>query len=477
MALKFGTSGVRGLVEEMTDKACYLYTRAFLLHLAEKSQAAAVALAGDHRSSTPRIMGAVARAILDHGAQLVNCGRTSTPAVASYAMARGWASIMVTGSHIPDDRNGIKFNLPWGEVLKPDELAITQHFAGLQKRDWPAFDAAEALDAPLAVDLRDVDGQAAVDYERRTTDFFVGRPLTGRKVVVYQHSSVSRESLPRVLEALGAEVVRVGWSDAFVPVDTEAVAEPERLAAWVAEHEADALVSTDGDGDRPLLVDEHGLVVRGDVLGILVSDFLDADVVVAPVSCNGALELCGRFAQTLRTRIGSPYVIEAMQAAAGRVVVGYEANGGYLTHSDLVDGERVLTALPTRDAFLPLVAALCSAATRNLPVSALVADLPSRFTWSGVIRGIPTERSAALVARLERDADAVVTELFAGANGPLAHLDFTDGARLTCDSGDVVHFRPSGNAPEFRCYTECDSTTRAEALNGEALERVRALLS
>jgi phosphomannomutase len=31
---------------------------------------------------------------------------------------------MVTGSHIPDDRNGIKFNLPTGEILKRDEEGI-----------------------------------------------------------------------------------------------------------------------------------------------------------------------------------------------------------------------------------------------------------------------------------------------------------------------------------------------------------------
>jgi hypothetical protein len=40
----------------------------------------------------------------------VNCGFIPSPAVALYGITREIPSIMVTGSHIPDDRNGIKFN-------------------------------------------------------------------------------------------------------------------------------------------------------------------------------------------------------------------------------------------------------------------------------------------------------------------------------------------------------------------------------
>ena len=46
-------------------------------------------------------------------------------------MQQGAASIMVTGSHIPDDRNGIKFNRPRGEILKPDEARIRDQIVTL----------------------------------------------------------------------------------------------------------------------------------------------------------------------------------------------------------------------------------------------------------------------------------------------------------------------------------------------------------
>jgi phosphomannomutase len=125
----FGTSGARGLVTAMTDRVCFTYTCAFLQHMAAIGQFApgmAVAIAGDLRPSSPRILGACAAAIVHCGGIVDHCGFVPSPAVAAYGFARGIPSLMVTGSHIPDDRNGIKFNRADGEVLKPDEAAIAR---------------------------------------------------------------------------------------------------------------------------------------------------------------------------------------------------------------------------------------------------------------------------------------------------------------------------------------------------------------
>ena len=155
-------------------------------------------------------------------------------------------------------------------------------------------------------------------YFRRNLSFFPAQGLKGLTVILYKHSSVSRDLLARILRELGAEVISMGRSDTFIPVDTEAVENTDQLYSWVKEYKADALVSTDGDGDRPLVVDERGDFVRGDVLGILVADFLGADSVSCPVSCNTALEKCQKFKHTSRTRIGSPYVIESLNEALAK---------------------------------------------------------------------------------------------------------------------------------------------------------------
>ena len=63
----FGTSGARGLVSEMTDQVCYLYTLAFLQHLQDKNiqgNNQRVAIAGDLRPSTIRIIKSVIKSRL-----------------------------------------------------------------------------------------------------------------------------------------------------------------------------------------------------------------------------------------------------------------------------------------------------------------------------------------------------------------------------------------------------------------------------
>ena len=484
MALKFGTSGVRGLVTEMTDCECYLYTKAFAQYLKTKTTADTISLAGDYRSSTPRIMTAAAIAIREERLTVDYCGTVSTPAVAYHAMQHGRASIMVTGSHIPDDRNGIKFNMPWGEVLKDDESEISQRYAKLKGADQgaPALTEQGELGPGISIDLGDAKPEAAAAYVDRYVKFFPDQCLSGLRVVLYQHSCVSRDILADILGQLGADVIAVGRSDSFVPVDTEAIENPEELAAWVQEHGVDALASADGDGDRPLLVDEQGKVVRGDVLGILVASFLEADSVSAPVSCNTALEKCGRFAGVSRTRIGSPYVIASMQEAVDRgcrTVVGYEANGGFLTATDITnpDTGETLKALPTRDAALPIIAALLLSVERGKPVSGLVAELPARFTCSGLQRDVPTEMGKGFVARIEQEGKSLAERYFEPAFGSVESLDFTDGARMTFADGNIVHLRPSGNAPEFRCYTESDTVAQAAENNETALKIIREALA
>ena len=131
----FGTSGARGLATAMTDAVCYAYTRGFLQYLESigelKRAGERVAVGGDFRPSTGRVMEAVCRAAEDLGYRPVNCGRIPSPAVALFGLENQIPSIMVTGSHIPDDRNGIKFNKCAGEVLKADEQGMSSQIVDL----------------------------------------------------------------------------------------------------------------------------------------------------------------------------------------------------------------------------------------------------------------------------------------------------------------------------------------------------------
>src|SRR5690606_32860216 len=116
---------------------------------------------------------------------------------------------------------------------------------------------------------------------------------------------------------------------------------------------------------------------------ILCAEYVGATDVVTPVSSNSAVERSGAFNRVIRTRIGSPYVIAAMLAAraeGGARVVGYEANGGFLTASPIPLARGTLAPLPTRDAVLVIVSILARARERRTTVSGLLANLPQRFT-------------------------------------------------------------------------------------------------
>ena len=477
----FGTSGARGLATDMTDRVCYAYTRGFLQYLAAKddrgAERAEVAIAGDLRPSTTRIMAAVARAAADMGVAPLICGRIPSPAVALYGITHNIPAIMVTGSHIPDDRNGIKFNKCAGEILKSDEAGIREQVVDLDASLFTADGDLHSSAGPAPA----VSDAARRQYAARYLDFFPAGILAGLDIGVYQHSAVGRDLLVEILSALGARITGLGRSERFIPVDTEAI-RPEDVALaveWTRQHGFDAIVSTDGDSDRPLIADETGRWLRGDVAGILCARYLGADWVCTPVSCNTAVEKCGWFEHVERTRIGSPYVVDAMiraAAAGARCPVGYEANGGLLTQSDITTNGRVLKALPTRDALIVILSILCSARQAGRTVGGLLSALPRRYTASDRLKHFPRQRSTAILRHLvsgdaARDRERIEAA-FGRLCGRLNAVDCTDGARMTFANGEIVHLRPSGNAPEFRCYTEADSQARAEALNTACLQRL-----
>ena len=495
----FGTSGARGLVTAMTDRVCYVYARSFIKYCeASYKCERTIAIAGDLRPSTERILKALVKAGEDSSWKVVYCGRIPSPAIALYGIDKALPTIMVTGSHIPADRNGIKFNHPQGEISKKDEQGIVSQAVDF---DESIFDSKGMLkNAPA---LPAVETEAEENYVKRYPEFFGTKALSGLTIGVYQHSAVGRDIVVKVLESLGATVKPFARSETFIPVDTEAIRkEDEDLARDFAHKDfVDAIFSTDGDSDRPLLADDVGMWLRGDVLGILAAQALGIKRIATPVSCNTSLEKSNSFDKICRTRIGSPYVIAGMESLVDASdksisVAGYEANGGFLLQTDLtrefverdssgneVRVSRTLKALPTRDALLPMLAVMVRVREERMCVVDLLKKLPKRFTLSDRLKEFPTDISKAKLAEIREQK--LGKKLFgsltakpsrfkpkdgstpAPFHGEIVSIDETDGYRMEFDSGDIVHLRPSGNAPEFRCYVETDDKARsAELLAG-----------
>jgi phosphomannomutase len=198
------------------------------------------------------------------GLQAENAGKIPTPALVLRAISNRRAGVMVTGSHIPFDRNGIKINKSHGEVLKSDEAGIIAEVERVRVEEYgrsaesSMFDACGVLKGSPELPPLDHTGEDA--YVDRYVNSFAPGILSGLCVLVYQHSAVGRDLLVGILSKLGAEVRAVGRSDTFIPIDTENITDEQldRLQEFAATVEAEgfrphAIVSTDGDSDRPLV--------------------------------------------------------------------------------------------------------------------------------------------------------------------------------------------------------------------------------
>lgn len=553
--LRFGTSGRRGEVVHLSQLEVYINALAEIEYLQSLPRSAGGISPGDpfyfacdlRPSSTAYVAAqggrgelaqAIQRAMMDAGMRPVYLGQIPTPALTYYALRQGHGSIMVTGSHIPFDRNGYKTNSARGELLKQDEAPINQRVEQVRQRLYEQPFSASRFDAHGRFkdghqELVAETSAARTAYIKRYTDFFDAGGLRGRKLAVYQHSAVGRDLLVEILAALGAEVAPMGRTNHFVPIDTENI-DQERLdeiQSLVVELESqkgpvDAVVSLDGDSDRPLILAvEHpgaGAAPRlrffgGDLVGMVVAEYLEADAVVVPISCNDAIDL-GPLRQALepKTRIGSPQVIAGMQKALAkgkRRVCGWEANGGFLTGSDLPAGGRTLTALPTRDALLPILGALLAAGARRLSLSALFDQLPRRFSRAALLKQFPRAASLEIIRRLSparegvteiaydpepvmKDENGAVApapsaalaeacgfktaleQVFDAGRGfgPVARINYTDGVRIHFRNGDIAHVRPSGNADELRIYAVADTQARADAVAQMGIQEPDGLL-
>ena len=452
----FGTSGVRGLVSQFTDTVSGALAVAFVETLSQQGvKCSTIALAIDRRPSSANMAAAVTGALKALGITVLYYGVLPTPALALEAFSQSIPAIMITGSHIPFDRNGLKFYRPDAEINKIDEQSILSQMAPM-----PHF-------APSLNVLMD---RALKGYVARYLTPFTTTTLSGLTIGVYEHSAAGRDITNVILSGLGATLVSLGRCDEFVALDTEAISEQDHALAkhWSTTHTLDAIVSTDGDGDRPMLADENGCWLPGDILGTLCATFLNASALAVPISCNSAIESLVT-AKVTRTKIGSPYVIDAMNTLLHRhsPVVGFEANGGFLCGSDVTINGVTLGKLMTRDALLPLVVVLAEARRQRQPISQLYQSRVDRFTASDRVMHFPSTKSQTLLTRWQQNIDDFARKMGVGE----AQITFNtiDGLRLILGDGQIVHLRASGNAPELRCYCEANTQDQARALLQKAI--------
>ncbi|MFZ5655994.1 MAG: phosphomannomutase/phosphoglucomutase [Pseudomonadota bacterium] len=237
----------------------------------------------DGRLSGPALTDGLVTGLRRAGRNVVDIGMAPTPVTyfGAYHLRAG-SCVSVTGSHNPPDYNGFKV-VVGGETLSGD--AIMDLYARI------ADDRLHTAPSPGSLEQRDI----AEDYVQRiASDIQIDRPL---KVVVDAGNGVAGEIGPRVLEAIGAEVIPLYCDiDGTFPNHHPDPSEPHNLTdlvQMVQRLDADLGIAFDGDGDRLGVVTREGENIFPDrLLMLFAADVLERNpgaVILFDVKCTGRL--------------------------------------------------------------------------------------------------------------------------------------------------------------------------------------------
>lgn len=264
--------GVEGEAVELTDKAVFDLTVGFCKWLKEKGyEGEKIAVGHDSRISALRIKKQVIAALGEFGYKIYDCSYASTPAMFMTTVYLGCiASVQITASHHPFNKNGLKFFTRDGGLNGEDIERITV----LACEDYQAngrVPVAEAIDymSVYAGGLRKmICSELGVSEE--------DKPLEGYKIVVDAGNGVGGFYATDVLAPLGADVSGSQFLDmdgmfpnhAPNPENKEAMAS---ICKAVTDNKADLGIIFDTDVDRAGCVDESGREINRNRLVALAS--------------------------------------------------------------------------------------------------------------------------------------------------------------------------------------------------------------
>ena len=252
--------GVPGESVELTDKAVFELTAGFCRWLSRDYgiSGGKIAVGHDSRVSAERIKKQVIYALGEFGYEILDCGYASTPAMFMTTVDLDCvASVQITASHHPFNKNGLKFFTRDGGLNGSDiEKIIEYAVEPIESKNNELTVAVVDYMSIYSKRLRDMicEGVDAPEYDK---------PLEGFKIVVDAGNGVGGFYATQVLEPLGADITGSQFleKDGMFP---NHIPNPENKEAMKAictatlENNADLGIIFDTDVDRAGCVDENG---------------------------------------------------------------------------------------------------------------------------------------------------------------------------------------------------------------------------
>ncbi|TPE55006.1 phosphoglucosamine mutase [Maribrevibacterium harenarium] len=339
----FGTDGIRGAVGKAPITPEFMLKLGWAAGQVFKQKDKKILIGKDTRISGYMFESALESGIVAAGADVRLVGPMPTPAIAYLTRTfRASAGIVISASHNPYTDNGIKFFSAEGGKVSDEIEAEIEYYL-----DQPM----EVVESSLIGRARRIDDAAGRYIEYCKGTFPIGLQLTGLKIIVDCADGATYHVAPRVFSELGAEVIAIGINPDGLNINEDSGAtKPELLRKNVLAEGADLGIALDGDGDRLILVDKHGVVRDGDDVLFIIANHLMrtgrfSGGVVGTLMSNFGLELA--FSENgigfSRANVGDRYVNELLMKHGW--VLGGEPSGHIVCRNITTTGDGIIAAL------------------------------------------------------------------------------------------------------------------------------------
>ena len=458
MTLIKSISGIRGTIggaagENLTPIDVVKFTTAYarLIKSRNAGKRIRIVVGRDARLSGELVADLVEGTLLAAGADVIDVGMCTTPGTEMAVITkRADGGIIITASHNPRQWNALKLLNAEGEFLSDSEgkqvLAMAE-----EEYDYPAIDEIGKVLSREDFNeehIRQVLALSLVDVERVSARKF--------RVVVDAVNSIGGVVIPRLLEELGCEVIKLNCDPTgeFAHNPEPLPENLTEISEVIVREGADLGIVVDPDVDRLAFVSEDGSMFVEEYTLVAVADYILSRKVgntVSNLSSSRALrdvteQHGGKYAAAA---VGEVNVVAKMKETGA--VIGGEGNGGVI-YPELHYG---------RDALVGTALFLTYLAEKGCTMTELRKTYPAYFASKNKIQLTPAI-----------DVDKVLVEM----KSRYAHEQVTDIDGVKIDFAENwVHLRKSNTEPIIRVYTEAKSMAEADALAQRFMAEIQAI--
>jgi len=448
MTLIKSISGIRGTIggnihENLTPIDAVKFASAYGTWLQQKhpNTSLSVVLGRDARISGAMIQNLVQYTLVGLGIHIIDVGLSTTPTVElMVSRYKAHGGIILTASHNPKQWNALKLLNEEGEFLNANEGKTI-------------LDIAESSQFSFA----DVDSLGKVTLVKNAIEQHIEHVLSlslvavdtirkaGLKVVVDGVNSSGGIAIPKLLDALGVETVKLFCEpNGHFPHNPEPLKEHlTDLSQTVIDEKADLGIVVDPDVDRLAFMSENGEMFGEEYTLVACADYVLSKTpgnTVSNMSSTRALkDITEHHKGTYQaSAVGEVNVVELMKKT--QAIIGGEGNGGIIYPESHYG----------RDALVGVALFLSLLAEKKGLVSDLRASYPNYFM---------SKQKIDLTPNIEADQ---ALEIMANTYKS-EKISTIDGVKIDFEN-QWVHLRKSNTEPIIRVYTEATSQSAATEL-------------